>query len=347
MKRATNWKNLAAAAAVVLGLAGLASAQSKPVAKAEKTYKFAVIAKLDANPVFKAARTGANDAAKELGAKEGCKIEILWQCPTAKEDAQRQSQLIEQFTSQGVDGIAVSCSDAKVLTPAINAAVEKGIPVITFDSDAPQSKRLANFGLNDAEAGKIVAQQLIKSMGEKGQVAILAGNQNAPNLQARVRGVKEELAKHKEIKVVDTYYHPETAAEAAAKVQQVQNTNPSITGWAMIGGWPLFTENALDGVYSSAKIISVDTLPAQLTYVRNNQVQALVGQDCYGWGYESVRMLLDKVHHGKDPKEVINHCKIDIVTASNVEEFSGLWEKWLGEKKDATAPKADKPAEKK
>jgi ribose transport system substrate-binding protein len=341
-----NWSKLVAAAALVLGAVGLSSAAQQP-AKAEKTYKFAVIAKLDANPVFKAARTGAVDAAKELGEKNHCKIEIIWQCPTAKEDAQRQAQLIEQFTSLGVDGIAVSCSDAKVLTSAINAAVEKGIPVFTFDSDAPQSKRLANFGLDDVEAGKIVAQQLVKAMGEKGVVAILAGNQNATNLQARVRGVKEELAKHKDIKILDTYYHPETAAEAVAKVKQVQNTNPTITGWAMIGGWPLFTENALDGVYSSAKIVSVDTLPAQLVYVRNQQVQALVGQDCYGWGYESVRMLLDKVHNGKNPKDAINHCKIDIVTKANVEEFTGLWEKWLGEKTKEAKPADTKPADKK
>lgn len=346
MKRGMTWTGLATAAALVLSAVGLSTASAQQ--GKEKTYKFAVIAKLDANPVFKAARTGAIDAAKELGEQNKVKIEILWQCPTAKEDAQRQAQLIEQFTSQGVDGIAVSCSDAKVLTSAINAAVDKGIPVFTFDSDAPASKRLANFGLDDAEAGKIVAQQLVKAMGEKGVVAILAGNQNATNLQARVRGVKEELAKHKDIKIIDTYYHPETAAEAVAKVKSVQNTNPQITGWAMVGGWPLFTENALDGVYTSAKIISVDTLPAQLVYVRNQQVQALVGQDCYGWGYESVRMLLDKVHNGKDPKTAINHCKIDIVTKENVEEFTGLWEKWLGEKKPATSDKKEeKPAEKK
>lgn len=345
MARGMKWTHLAAAAALAMGAVGMAFGAEGT--KAEKTYKFAVIAKLDANPVFKAARTGALDAAKELGEKNKCKIEVIWQCPTAKEDAQRQAQLIEQFTSQGVDGIAVSCSDAKVLTSAINAAVEKGIPVITFDSDAPQSKRFANFGLDDAEAGKIVAQQLVKAMGEKGVVAILAGNQNATNLQARVGGVKEELAKHKDIKIIDTYYHPETAAEAVAKVKQVQNTNPQITGWAMIGGWPLFTENALDGVYTSAKIVSVDTLPAELVYVRNQQVQALVGQDCYGWGYESVRMLIDKVHNGKDPKQPINHCKIDIVTKANVEEFTGLWEKWLGEKGKDAKPADPKPADKK
>jgi ribose transport system substrate-binding protein len=333
---------VAAVAAAALAFSGVANAQGK----GEKTYRFGVIAKSQGNPVFQAARTGAFDAGKELGEKNKVKIEIIWRTPN-NEDAQQQAQYLEQLVGQGVDGIAVSCSDAKVLTSAINNAVDKGVPVVTFDSDAPQSKRFACFGLNDFEAGKILGEQMVKVMGEKGTVAILAGNQNAPNLQARVRGVKEELAKHKDLKVIDTYYHAETAPEAAKTVQQVQNANPGITGWAMVGGWPLFTENALDGVYSSAKVVSVDTLPQELEYVRKGQVQALVGQDCYGWGYESVRLLLDKAHAGKTPASQMNYCKVDIVTKANVEEFSGLWDKWLGKKgKDAPKPEPTKPEKK-
>jgi ribose transport system substrate-binding protein len=71
----------------------------------------------------------------------------------------------------------------------------------------------------------------------------------------------------------------------------------------MVGGWPLFTENALDGIYDKAKVVSVDTLPQQLEYVRKDQVQVLVGQDCYGWGFESVRLIANKVHNDKDPAE--------------------------------------------
>lgn len=299
--------------------------------KASKKYTIGVIAKSQGNPVFQAARTGAVDAGRELSKSMGIEIDVQWRTPN-NEDAQQQAQFIDQLVSGGADGIAVSCSDAKVLTAAINAAVEKGVQVVTFDSDAPDSKRFAYYGINDVEAGKAVGRELAKVMGNKGVVAILAGNQNAPNLQARVRGVKEELAKTKEIKVKDTYYHAETAPEAAKMVQQVQSANPEITGWAMVGGWPLFTENALDGVYENAKVVSVDTLPQQLDYVRRGQVQVLVGQDCYGWGHESVRLLVDKIHANKAPKDVINHFDLAIVTKENVETYAGLWEKWLGKK---------------
>jgi ribose transport system substrate-binding protein len=225
-----------------------------------------------------------------------------------------------------------------VLKGAIDGAVDKGVEVVTFDSDSPDSKRFAYYGINDEEAGRAVMRELAKAMGDKGTIAILAGNQNAPNLQARVKGVKEEAKKFPNITVKDTYYHAETAAEAAQKVQQVQSANPEISGWAMVGGWPLFTKNALDGVYDKAKVVSVDHLPEQLEYVRKGQVQALIGQDCYGWGYQSVVMLFEKVHENKKPAKVINNFELSVVTEKNVEEYAGKWEEWLGNAKPAEKP---------
>jgi ribose transport system substrate-binding protein len=289
-----------------------------------------VVAKSESNPVFQAAKTGAEDAAEDLSEKHGIEIDVSWQTPPS-EDAQRQAQFIDQLVGQGADGITLSASDANVLTDAVNRAVDQGVEVVTFDSDVPNSKRFAYYGIDDVECGRTVMRELVKYMGEEGVVAILAGNQNAPNLQKRVAGVREEAAKHPGIVIKDVYYHGETAPEAAAKVQQVQAANPDITGWAMVGGWPLFTEHALDGVYQSAKVVSVDHLPPQLQYIRDGQVQALIGQDCYGWGYETVRMLVEKIVEGKTPAQAINTFDLPIVTGENVEEFDGVWKKWLRE----------------
>jgi ribose transport system substrate-binding protein len=331
-----------------MAIATFASAALGTEPAPKKTYEFGVIAKSQSNPVFQAARTGAEDAAKELSKKYGIDVKINWRTPN-NEDAQQQATYVEQLASQGVDGIAVSCSDGKVLKGAIDSAVGKGVDVVTFDSDSPDSKRFAYYGIDDAECGREVMRQLAKAMHDEGVVAILAGHQNATNLQARARAIKEEAAKYPKIKVKDTYYHEETAAAAAAMVQQIQSTNPDITGWAMVGGWPLFTKNSLDGVYEKAKIVSVDHLPVELDYVKSGQVQALIGQDCYGWGHESVMMLFNKVHDNKKPEKVINNFKLQVVTKDNVAEFEGIWEKWLGTKKDGMGegkkdePSKDKP----
>ena len=333
----TLWNTLAAAALV--GLAGLSGCNKPADENATKTgggtggaaaasYTFGVIAKSQSNPVFQAARTGAFDAAKAIEAEHGVKVNIRWETPS-DEDAQAQAQRIGQLTAASVDGITVSCTDAALLTPAINDAVDAGVEVVCFDSDAPNSKRFAYYGIDDVEAGREVMRQLAEAMGGSGVVAILAGNQAAPNLQARVRGVVEEAENFPDISIGYTFYHPETAADAANKVQQEQQANPDITGWAMVGGWPLFTTNALDGVHEVAKVVSVDHLAEELQYVRDGQVQALIGQDCYGWGYETVMMLFDKVHNGESPEQVINTFELQIVNQENVEEFADIWKKWV------------------
>src|SRR3954470_21651805 len=158
-------------------------------AAAKNSYTFGLVAKSQSNPVFQAARVGAEQAAKDLSQKNGISIKIDWRTPN-EEDAQKQAEAIEQLVLAGANGIAVSCSDANKLTDAINSAVRNGVPVATFDSDAPNSKRFVTYAIDDVKCGERVMEELAKLLNGKGVVAILAGNQNAPNLQKRVEGVK-------------------------------------------------------------------------------------------------------------------------------------------------------------
>src|SRR5262245_5904958 len=294
----------------------------------KKSYTLGLVAKSQGNPVFQAARVGANDAARELGKKYGVEIKIDWRTPN-DEDAQKQAEAIEQLVLAGADGIAVSCSDANKLTDAINSAVKNGVPVATFDSDAPASKRFVTFGIDDIKCGEQVMAELAKVMDGKGTIAILAGNQNAPNLQKRVQGVKNAAAKYPGIKIRDTYYHKETPQDAAAKVEQVMQANPDITGWAMIGGWPLFTDNALKWQPGTVKCVSVDALPPELAYLRSGHVQLLLAQQCYEWGYRSVEHLINKVYLKKDPTAVKDVSPLQPVTKQDVDAYAKNWEKWL------------------
>ncbi len=305
-------------------------------AQAQRTIRIGMVAKSESNDVFQAAKVGAFDAAKELGDKYNVKIEIEWRTPSS-EDAVKQAQAISALANEHVDGITVSCSDARTLTNAINDAVDKGVPVVCFDSDAPRSKRLCDYGTDDMECGKIIMTELAKFMGDQGTVAILAGNQAAPNLQLRVKGAREELAKHPNMHELNdgngVFYHPETPADAVAAVNRAMAANPGkINGWAMIGGWPLFTDNALNWPPGSVKVVSCDALPKQLAYLRDGHVQMLLAQDCYGWGHKTVEILVDKILNGKDPQtqaggKIPN--PLTQVTKDNVDQFAGYWDKWL------------------
>jgi len=314
---------------IILVLTGVALFAS-PMARAEgkKSYTLGLVAKSQNNPVFQAARVGAEQAAKDLAGKHGIMIKVDWRTPN-EEDAQKQAEAIEQLVLAGADGIAVSCSDANKLTDAINSAVKNGVAVATFDSDAPASKRFVTFGIDDVKCGEQVLDELAKIMEGKGTIAILAGNQNAPNLQKRVQGVKNAARKYPGLKIRDTYYHKETPQDAAAKVEQVMQANPDINGWAMIGGWPLFTANALKWPPGTVKCVAVDALPPELAYLRSGHVQLLLAQQCYEWGYRSVEHLINKVYLKKDPVSVKDVSPLIPVTKDTVDEFAKNWEKWL------------------
>jgi ribose transport system substrate-binding protein len=283
------------------------------------------------NDVFQAAQAGAKDAARELSAKYNVEIDLEIRTPN-EEDATKQAEAIEALTRRGADGIAVSASEANTITPSIDKAVEKGVAVMCFDSDAPQSKRFAYYGTDDVSCGARIMSELAKEMGEKGTVAILGGNQSAPNLQKRVAGAKEVLGKFPGLKLnnPDVFYHVETPEKAAEAVQSAQNANPRIQGWAFIGGWPLFTADALKWPPGSVKVVACDALPAQLNYLRDGHVQALFAQDCYGWGTKSLDILLNKIVNNQTPPDAKVIDPLTRVTKENADAYGKNWAKWLG-----------------
>lgn len=297
-------------------------------ARSEKKLTIGMIAKSQSNPVFLAARKGAETRAGELTKELGSPVELVWRTPN-DEDAQKQAEFIEQLVAQGADAITIACSDAAKVTRAIDDAIAKNVQVMCFDSDAPESKRLCYVGTDDFDAGRMVMQGVAELLGEKpGTIAILAGNQTATNLQKRVNGAKEELEKHVNLKLKDVYYHKETPQDSYAMVESVQKANPEINGWAMIGGWPIMVDKPLPWTPGEVLCVSMDTLRPQLQHLRIGDVQLLLGQQYFYFGGQCVNILVDKVRNGKDPAKAIDFAPLDRVTKDNVDEYEKNWEKW-------------------
>ena len=304
--------------ALILG--GIATAQQA----AKKKIKIALIGKSSTNPVFLSARSGAEAAAKDLYAKYRIEVTIDWRTPPT-EDGQIQAQRIAQAVNEGADAVLISCSDAAKVNGAINDAVARGVQVMTFDSDAPKSKRFAYYGVDDIQAGEQVMTVLAAALKGKGHVAILAGNQNAPNLRKRAEGVLKEAGKYPGIKIVGTFYHIETPQDAAAEVLRVMNAYPDINAWAMIGGWPLFTKTLLNDLDpAKVTVVSIDALPAELAYVSKGIAPVLLAQPTYKWGYVSLEKIVEKVCLGKEVP-VINKMELVSVTKKNL----GAWARQL------------------
>jgi ribose transport system substrate-binding protein len=315
----------AAAALAVLGCGGAGTkTASSGTASSAKTFRIAMIAKSSTNPVFLSGRKGAEAAAAELTKQTGVNVQIVWLTPP-DEDATVQAQRIAEAVNEGDNAILLSASDAGKLIGAVNDAVKRGVPVMTFDSDVAGSQRFSFYGGDDDAMGRQVMGELATQMHGFGKIAILAGNQNAPNLQRRVAGVVDEAKKYPGIRIVGTFYHSETPQDAAAEVLRVENSYPGIQGWAMIGGWALFTPSLLSDLSADKlKIVSIDALPAELAYVDRGVAPVLLAQPTYDWGYVSVKTIFDHVYKHQS---VPAHVQMNLVRVSK--DNLGAWARQL------------------
>jgi ribose transport system substrate-binding protein len=307
-------------------------AAPSPAAPADATrpLRIAMIAKSASNPSFVAARTGAENRARELSAALNRPVRIEWLTPP-QEDGAVQAQRIAQAVKEGMDAVLLSCSDARAVTPAIDDAVGHGVPVMTFDSDAPDSRRFAYCGVDDVRAGEMIMEELARLVPRGAHVAVLAGNRAAPNLSRRVEGVLREAARRPDLKVIGTFYTVETPEEASATVIHIDAAHPDIEGWAMVGGWALYTKTLLHDLQQDGrrrrrpvKIVSINALPPQLAYVEAGVAPVLLAQPTYLWGEMGVDAIVDKLT-GKRPSPARIPAELVRVSADNL----GSWARQL------------------
>ena len=287
---------------------------------APRKLRFAVIPKALDIPVFNYAKIGAEREAAALG-----NVEILWRGPE-RADELRQKEILESFITQKVDGIAISVLNGDFLSSTIDRAIEAGIPVVTWDSDAPKSKRIAFYGVDDFKSGQIMGEQAARLLGGKGKIAIIT-SLGATNLQRRLEGVKDALAKSPGLEVVETYDIKEDMVRCAEIIATGTNRHPDLGAWISVGGWPVFTRSALAAVDpAKTKVISFDAIPPAPDILKSGKAQVLIGQKYFGWGSEPVRLLADIVA-GKRPEKPIIDSGVDIVTAENVDAYVQAWAK--------------------
>ena len=289
-------------------------------AQAETKYRFAVVPKAMNNPFFDVARDGCLKRAKELG-----NVECIYKGPIEHEPA-TQAQIIQDFITQKVDGLAISVADVAAMSKSIDAATAAGIPVITFDADAPGSKRLAYIGTNNKDFGLALGKQLLQLKPEGGKYAVVSGGPGAKNLAERVDGVREALkgSKWTEVAGSPTFCNDDPAL-SVQQMADLRTATPDLAAIVPVGGWPMFApegykafvnKNRKDIDAGKLTLVVADTLKMQLELLRDGYSNALTGQRPFEMGEKAMDTLL-AIKKGEKVPEVI-YTGLDLVTKDNV-----------------------------
>ena len=131
------------------------------------------------------ANAGIKQAEKEFNVKVD-----FYKPPNASPEEQKR--FIETMMAKGVKGIGISVLDPENMTPFLNE-IAKSIPVITFDSDAPKSKRKAYVGMSNYAAGRLAGQQVKAELPDGGKLVVAVGRLDAQNAVERIQGIVDEL----------------------------------------------------------------------------------------------------------------------------------------------------------
>jgi ribose transport system substrate-binding protein len=299
-------------------------------AQERKTLTIAWIPKALNNPVFALGRDGAFTKARELTRKGPINVDIVYTASLAS-DAAAQVRVMEDVIAMGVDAIGVSANDPTALKDVINKAVAAGIPVMTWDSDSPDSNRFTYLGVSNYDGGRVAGKILAKVLGGKGKVAILTGVPGAFNLEERIRGFKDEMKNYKGIKIVSTVACDDEIMKGVTVVEETMQAVPDLNGWFFVGLWPLFAEEGSMVLWEKAaktgriKTVAFDTLPVELEYMKKGMLQGLVGQKYWGWGYDTIQMIYDYIVNNKRFADWTD-SGMDIVGPDNVDAMARMWE---------------------
>jgi ribose transport system substrate-binding protein len=287
-----------------------------PAAGAAGSELYVFLPKSLDNPYWDACRKGMEAEAAKLGVK----AEFLGP-DTA--DAAKQVGIFEAVIARKPAGIAVSPNDPETVKESIAKATSAGIPVISWDADAPGSQRVAYVGTDNVAAGKTAGDELAKAIDKKGKVAILTGSLTALNANQRIDGFKEALKAYPDITIVATEPTEDSIATATSKAESLMQANPDLAAfYGVTGSGVPGAGNAVKqaGKAGKVKVVGFDVVPQGIELMKAGVVQVLISQRPYGMTVKALDLLRD-LHNGKPASSTNIDTGVEVVYPDTLDKF--------------------------
>ena len=129
-------------------------------------------------------------------------VELLF--ASAKDNDKLQTEQIEKFIQRGVDLLIISPNQVHSITPVIDKAYDKGIPVILFDRKTDSQKYTAFIGADNVKVGKTIGEFIAKTLHGEGKVIEIKGLDNSSPAIDRHKGFVQALSKYPDIQLKRT-----------------------------------------------------------------------------------------------------------------------------------------------
>jgi ribose transport system substrate-binding protein len=235
-----------------------------------------------------------------------------------------QQRLLDDLVAAGVDGIMVSAVDPATSTEALNRIAAQ-VPLLTADSDAPQSERLAYIGSSNTELGMDAGRLAVESMPEGGKCMGFVGLLGADNARERIEGFRQAV-EGSNVELVDVRGDDIDQTRARANVDDTLVANPEIN--CMVGFYsynpPRIYESLRDaGRLGDITVIAFDEDPITLGAIREGSFAGTVVQNPFEWGYQGMKLLAAIVNGDSSgiPENELLIIPGQVITQDNLDAF--------------------------
>ena len=256
---------------------------------------------------------GAIAAAREMD------VEVLWNGPAQEGDYSGEIKVVDAMINRRVDAIAVSPADRAALVGVVERAVKNGIPVIVFDTGVDTEVYTARVATDNYGGGAMAAERMAKTLRGKGKVVILAVRPGIVSTMLREQGFEETIRKYPGIQVADKRYGMADFAVSLQVAENMLTAHPDLQGmFASNESSTVGAVQALKGRQSKCKLVGFDWSPTLADGLNSGVVDALVAQDPFRIGYDSVKAAVEKLNGGT-PQKIQNLPPL-LVTRENLND---------------------------
>ncbi len=300
--------------------------------------KFALVPKAMNNPFFDLARDGCYKAAAELP-----DVECYYIGP-GEHTEMEQIQIVQDLISQGVDGIAVSPSNAPAMGKALRRAKAAGIPVMTWDSDLLESdkaNRVTYVGTKNYDIGVNLAELALRMKPTGGSLCLQTGGAAAANHNERLQGIRDTLGGRSGTTPpgnpltgergwteVDgcPLITDDDSAKAVQGLADILNKYGDLDVFISTGAFTQWSDNAYRQAIAPHRarmdkgeliVLVADTLPMQMQQLQDGASHGQVGQRPFEMGYQAM-FVLKQIRAGKAVADPI-YTGLDVCDRSNAD----------------------------
>ena len=275
----------------------------------------------------------ARDKAAELD------IELIEQ--DGQDNSATQSAGIESAIAQGVDGIVISPKDVEALAPAIQAAMDAGIPVVTVDRAVTGADTLGHVGADNVRGGEKQGEYLMEILPEGGQIIELQGSVGASPAIDRSAGFNAAIADSPEYEIVFQQTAGFARDQGLTVTEQALQANPDVDAIVAANDDMAFgAAEAVAGAGLEIPIIGFDALPEALQAVQDGTLTATVEQWPGRQTAGAMEVLVNYLRDGTEPAEHVTLIEPALITIDNLGEAERAEEAGITPSADGATPEA-------